>query len=428
MAILRALGMSAAAVALAVLAGNAGAAEAVKIGMVMPLTGVLGSNGQDVVAGAKLYMAQHGNTVAGRQIELIIRDDMTVPDVSKRLTQELLVNDKVDLLAGGITAGVLAIAPLVTEAKKATVIMLSGTSAVIDKSPYFVRTSFTLAQSCSVMADWAAQQGIKKVAVLVTDFAPGHEAEVAFTEAFTAHGGDVVETIHVPLQNPDFAPFLQRAKDANPQAIFVFVPAGQGGTFARQYAERGLAAAGIKLIGPGDVTDDDVLPQMNDAIVGAITAHFYSAAHPSAVNKAFVQAYEEKYGRRPNFMAVSGYDGMHLIYQALKKTNGSTDGEALIAAMKGMSWESPRGPMSIDAQTREVVHNIYLRKVERVGGALYNVEFATFNGVKDPRPANRACPKGYAPFGEICVSAVSGDIVLPMNQQMDAPAQATVGQ
>jgi branched-chain amino acid transport system substrate-binding protein len=378
----RCLGIGAAAIAMSVLASSVGATEAIKVGMVMPLTGALASNGKDVVAGAQLYMAQHGNVVAGRQVELIVRDDMTVPDVSKRLAQELLANDKVDLLAGGITAGVLAMAPLVSEAKKATVIMLSGTSGVIDKSSYFVRTSFTLAQSCSVMADWAAHHGIKKVVILVSDFAPGHEAESAFAKVFTARGGEIAETVHVPLQNPDFAPFLQRAKDAKPQAIFVFVPAGQGGTFARQYAERGLAQAGIKLIGPGDVTDDDVLPHMDDAIAGAITAHFYSAAHPSSVNKTFVRAFEEKYGYRPNFMAVSGYDGMHLIYEALRKTNGVTDGDTLVGAMKGMSWESPRGPMSIDAQGREVVHNIYLRKVEKLDGSLYNVEFATFGSLK----------------------------------------------
>ena len=272
MAKLKFLSVGAVAVALSAMAGNVDAAESVKVGMIMPLTGALASNGKDVVAGAQLFMAQHGNIVAGKQIVLIVRDDTTVPDVSKRLAQELIINDKVDIIAGGITAGVFSMAPLVNEAKKPTVIMLSGSSEVISKSPYFVRTSFTLAQSCSVIADWAVQNGIKKVVILASDFAPGHEAEAAFSKTFTAQGGEIAEAIHVPLENPDFAPFLQRAKDDKPQAVFVFVPAGQGGAFARQYAEHGLADAGIKLIGPGDVTDDDVLPHVSDAMAGAITA------------------------------------------------------------------------------------------------------------------------------------------------------------
>jgi branched-chain amino acid transport system substrate-binding protein len=334
-----------------------------------------------------LYMQLHGESVAGKKVELIVRDDTSVPDVSKRIAQELILNEKIDILGVGMTPGALAIAPLVTAAKKPAVIMLSGTSVVIDKSPYFVRTSFTLAQSSVVIADWAVKNNIRKVVTLVSDFAPGHEAEAAFKQVFLEAGGRIPELIRVPLQNPDFAPFLQRARDASPQAIFVFVPSGQGGTFARQFVERGFDKAGITLIGPGDVTDDELLPHMGDAILGAVTAHFYSAAHPSPANRAFVDAFQKEYKYRPNFTAVSGYDGMHIIYEALKKTNGATDGETLLKAMKGMAGESPRGPMSIDADTRDVVHNIYLRKVEKLNGELYNLEFATFNAVKDPKLA-----------------------------------------
>jgi branched-chain amino acid transport system substrate-binding protein len=246
-----------------------------------------------------------------------------------------------------------------------------------------VRTSFTLAQSSTIIGDWAAKNGIKKVATLTSDYAPGNDALNFFKERFLAGGGEIVEEVKVPLANPDFAPFLQRMKDAKPDAMFVFVPAGQGGNFMKQYAERGLDKSGIKVIGPGDVMDDDLLNGMGDAALGTVTAHLYSAAHPSAMNKTFVAAYKKAFSSRPGFMAVSGYDGIHLIYEALKKTGGKADGDDLIAAMKGMTWESPRGPISIDPETRDIVQNIYIRKVEKVDGELYNVEFQTFEAVKD---------------------------------------------
>jgi branched-chain amino acid transport system substrate-binding protein len=283
----------------------------------------------------------------------------------------------------------MAAAPVITEAKKPTVIMLSSTSAVVDKSPYFVRTSCTLAQSAMILADWAIRNGIKKVVTLVSDFSPGLEAEATFKARYLPAGGEIAENIRVPLRSPDFSPFLQRARDAEPQAIFAFVPSVQAVGLVKQYAERGLDKAGIKLIGPGDLTDDDTLAQVGDVMLGTLTAHFYSAAHPSAINKAFVEAYLKQSGRRANFMALSGYDGMHLIYEALKKTNGSVDSGALMAAMKGMAWESPRGPMSIDPATGEVIHNIYIRKVEKANGENYNVEFATFEAVKDWRAATQ---------------------------------------
>ena len=362
-------------------ASDAAAQDTVKIGMIMPLTGVLAAAGQQVTAGARFYMRQHGDTVAGRKVELIVKDDGTVPDVGRRLTQELIVNDKVDVIAGGLTADLMASAALITESRKPTVIMLASTTALIDKSPYFVRTSTTMAQSSAMMADWAVKNGMTRVVTLVSEFAPGVEAETLFRTRYQAAGGQVAEAIRVPLQSPDFAPALQRARDAAPQAIFLFVPSVQAGTLARQFAERGMDKSGIKLIGPGDITDDDLLPKIGDAMLGTITAHFYSVAHPSAMNKAFVEAFTRQQGSRPNFMVVSGYDGMHLIYEALRKTNGSTGSEALMAAMKGAAWESPRGPMSIDPATGEVVHNVYIRSVDRVNGELANVEFSTFQAV-----------------------------------------------
>ncbi|MES2751968.1 MAG: ABC transporter substrate-binding protein [Pseudomonadota bacterium] len=359
------------------------AQETVKIGLILPMTGGQASTGKQIDNAVKLYMQQKGDTVGGTKIQVILRDDGAVPDNTKRAAQELIVNDKVSFIAGfGVTPAALAAAPLATQAKVPLVVMAAGTSIITERSPYIVRTSFTLAQSSVIIGDWAAKNGIKKVATLTSDYAPGNDALQFFKERFVAGGGEVVEEVKVPLSNPDFAPFLQRMKDAKPDAMFVFVPAGQGGNFMKQYAERGLT--GIKVIGPGDVMDDDLLNGMGDAALGAVTAHHYSAAHPSQMNKDFVAAYKKAFGQRPGFMAVSGYDGMHLIYEALKKTGGKTDGDALIEAMKGMKWESPRGPISIDPETRDIVQNIYIREVKKVDGELYNLEFATFDAVKDP--------------------------------------------
>jgi branched-chain amino acid transport system substrate-binding protein len=372
-----------------VAAGSAHAQDTVKIGMVMPMTGPLAAAGQQVLAGARLYVKQHGDTVAGKKIELIVRDDASSGETGKRLIQEEIVNDKVDIIGGGLTADLFPSASLITETQKPTVIMISSTTAVVEKSPFFVRTSCTLAQSSAILADWTMKQGLGKAVTLVTEFAPGLEAEETFTNNYKAAGGQIAEVIRVPLRSPDFAPFLQRVKEAAPQALFVFVPSTQAAAFAKQFVERGLDKAGITLIGPGDLTDDEALPGMGDAMLGTVTAHFYSAAHASAFNKAFTSAYREEAKDAANFMAVSGYDGMHVIYEALKKSAGSTDGKTLIAAMRGMTWESPRGPMSIDRNTGEVVHNIYIRKVEKAGGELRNVEFETFNNVRDPRVATR---------------------------------------
>jgi branched-chain amino acid transport system substrate-binding protein len=375
-----------AAAAFGLAAAPAQAQSTVKVGALLPMTGQQQSTGVEIAAAIRLYMAQNGDTVAGKKIEVLIKDDGAVPDNTKRLAQELIVSDKVNFLVGfGVTPAALAVAPLSTEAKIPEVVMAAGTSIITERSPYIVRTSFTLPQSTVIMADWALKNGIKKVVSMVSDYAPGIDSEVSFKDTFIKGGGQVLESIRVPLANPDFAPFLQRARDAKPDAVFVFVPSGQGGTFVKQFIERGLDKAGIKIIGPGDVTDDDLLNGMGDQVIGTVTAHMYSAAHPSQANKAYVAAFKKANpSLRPNFMSVGGYDGMHLIYEALKKTGGKTDGDSLIAAMKGMAWESPRGPISIDPQTRDIIQNIYMRKVEKVDGELYNVEFETFPNVKDP--------------------------------------------
>ncbi len=378
-----ALAIAAAAGALG--ANRAAAEDTVKIGLVMPMTGTVGAAGQEVVAAVKLYMAQHGDMVAGKKIEVLIRDDGSIPDNAKRLAQELVVNDKVAILGAGTTPSAMSMAPIATEAKIPTVVMISGTSVVTERSPYYVRTCFTLGQQSGIIADWAIKNGSHKAVSVLSDWAPGAEAGKAFEQHFTQGGGQVLETLKVPLANPDFAPFLQRAADLHPDTLFVFVPAGQAGAFARQFAERGLDKSGIKLVGPGDIVDDNDLAATGDTMLGVVTAGFYSAAHPSALNKEYVAAYAKATGgKRANFISVGGYDGMHLIYEALKKTKGNTDPDALLAAMKGMSWESPRGPISIDPDTRDIIQNVYIRKVEKKNGQLYNVEFATFANVKDP--------------------------------------------
>ena len=373
------------ALAAGTLVSTGASAEDVKVGVVLPLTGGLAPVGKQVQAGIKAYMDKNGATVAGKKIDLIVKDDGSVADNSKRLAQELIVNDKVAIIGSALTPSAMAIGPLSTQAKTANVVMVSGTSGVINpNNPYMVRTSFTLGQQSGIIAEWAAKNGSKKVVIVQSDWAPGAEATAVFTEAFTKAGGQIAETIKVPLANPDFAPFLQRARDANPDTLFVFVPAGQAGTFAKQFAERGLDKAGIKLIGPGDIVDDNDLPGMGDAMLGVVTACIYSTYHNSPMNKEYVAAFKKANGYRPNFISLGGYDGMHLIYEALKKTQGKTDREALITAMTGMKWESPRGPISIDPETREIVQNVYIGKIEKVDGELYNVEFATFHAVKDP--------------------------------------------
>jgi branched-chain amino acid transport system substrate-binding protein len=366
------------------------AQEVFKIGLILPMTGPSASTGKQIEAAARLFMAQNGDKVAGRKIELIVKDDGGVPDATKRVAQELVVNNKVGVLSGfGLTPLALATAPIATQSKTPMVVMAAATSTITEASPFIVRTSFTLPQCAVAMGDWAPKNGIKRVVTLVSDYGPGIDAERYFKERMQLNSAQVVESLRVPLRNPDFAPFLQKVRDLKPDALFVFVPSGAGAAVMKQFLERGMDKAGIKLIGTGDLTDDDQLNDMGDGALGVVTAHHYSAAHPSALNKKFVDAFKKaNNGLRPNFMAVGGYDGMRVIYEALKNTKGGQGGgEALLAAMKGQIFESPRGQIYIDAQTRDVVHNIYLRKVEKKDGQLYNVEFDVIKDMKDPGKA-----------------------------------------
>ena len=373
----------------AIVVAPAFAQGTVKLGLIGEFSGPFAEYGQQMMGGIKAYMKLHGDTVAGKKIEIIQKDTTgPAPDVAKRLAQELISRDKVDMLIGfGLTPNAMAVAPVATETKKPMIIMNAATSIITTKSPYIVRVSMTLPQVATPMAEWAAKNGIKRVYTAVSDYGPGLDAEAAFIKAFKAAGGEIVDSVHIPLKNPDFAPFIQRIKDAKPQAVFLFLPAGeQGIAFMKGFKERGLAEAGIKLIATGDITDDSVLEAMGDSTLGLITSFHYSAAHDSPENKAFIKAYTEVNGTkmRPNFMAVAAFDGMAAIYAALTKTGGSTDGDKILAAMKGMKIDSPRGPISIDPETRDIIQTMYIRNVEKVNGQLYNVEFDKFPDQKDP--------------------------------------------
>lgn len=363
-----------------------GARGPIKVGLILPMTGPFQSTGRQIEAAVRLCVQERGGIVAGQPIEVVLRDDGGVADATRRLAQELVVNEKVRFLAGfGLTPLALAAAPIATRAKVPQVVMAAATAAITEQSPFIVRTSVTIPQTTTVLADWAARNGLRKLVTLVTDYGPGIDAETWLKNWFSEAGGQVVETLRVPLQNPDFAPFLQRARDAAPDALFAFVPSGVGSVLMRQFAERGLNGSGIRLIALGDVTDDDILNGMGDTALGVVTAHYYSAAHDSPENRRFVEGFRRAAnGARPNFMAVGGHDGMTLICKAVEAAGTSADGAGLVEAMKGMSWESPRGPVTIDPRTREMVQNIYIRRVERVNGELFNVEFDTFPAVSDP--------------------------------------------
>ncbi|HXY05862.1 MAG TPA: ABC transporter substrate-binding protein [Burkholderiaceae bacterium] len=378
-----------AAVWLSALCGSAAAAgDTIKVGILVEMSGTFASFGQQITTGAKAYMKQNGDTVAGKKVELIIRDTTgPAPDVAKRLAQELIVQDEVDFIAGfGLTPNALAVAPIVTEAKKPTIIMNAATSIITTKSPYIARVSFTLPQVTEPMAQWAYKSGLRKVYTAVADYPPGIDAEKTFKNAFTKLGGEIVGEARIPLVNPEFGPFVQRIKDAKPQALFVFVPAGELAVgFMKAYTERGLANAGIKLITTGDVVDDGVINALGDDVLGVISTHHYSVAHDSPENATFLAEYAKiNSTQRPNFMAVGGYDGMAAIYEVIRKLNGNIDGDKAMQVLRGMKWTSPRGPILIDADTRDIVQNVYVREAKKVGGKIYNVEFETFPMVKDP--------------------------------------------
>jgi branched-chain amino acid transport system substrate-binding protein len=366
---------------------SADAQQPIKIGLIMPYSGQFADTATQMDNGVKLYIQRNGDSVAGRKIELIRRDTGGVaPDVAKRLAQELVVRDNVDILAGFVlTPNALAAGDVSAEAKKFMVVMNAATAIITTKSPYMARTSVTVPQLNESFGTWAYKSGIRKVYTMVSDYGPGHDAEGAFQRAFKEAGGEIVGSVRFPVANPDFSAFVQRAKDLNPEAIYIWVPGGaQPAAIGKALAERGIDPRKTKILGQGELAEEEALQSMGEAGLGIITVYHYDLNHDSALNKDFVKAYNDANKRNPNIYAIGGYDGMHLIYESLKKTGGKTDGEALIAAAKGMAWESPRGPMSIDPATRDVVQTVYIRRVEKVGNQLRNVEFDKIERVKDP--------------------------------------------
>jgi len=376
-----------AVLAVALAAGTANAQQAVKVGVVMSFSGQFADPGAQIDNGIKLYMKQNGDTVAGRKIEIIRKDSGGIaPDVAKRLSQEVIVRDGAQILAGyDLTPNALAAADVSAQAKTFMVNMNAATSVITTKSPYMARTSFTVYQLNEALGAWAYKNGVRRAYTLVSDFGPGWDGEAAFQKGFKDAGGEIIGAARYPVANLDFTAFVQRAKDANPDGIYIWVPGGpQPAAIGKAIAERGIDKSKVKVMGQGELTYEEALKSMGDAGLGLITAFHYDFNHQSPKNRAFVSAYNAEFKRNPDMFSVGGYDGMHLIYEALKKTGGKTDPEALIAAAKGMAWESPRGPMSIDPETRDVIQTVYIRRVERVGGQLVNVEFDKIENVKDP--------------------------------------------
>src|SRR5438067_3577395 len=385
---LRTIGLVAALVPFA-----AAAQQTIKIGMINVLSGQFADAGAQLGNGAKTYMKMHGDTVAGKKIEIIRRDvGGPNPDVAKRHAQELVVRDKVDLLAGFLlTPNALAAADVSAEAKKFMVVMNAATSVIITKSPYMIRTSVTLPQVMETFGTWAATKGgLKQNYTMVTDYGPGHDAEAAFASAFKAAGGTIVGSVRFPVANPDFAAFVQRAKDLAPQSIFIFIPGGaQPAALGKAMAERGIDKKQTKVLGSGETTAEAALKAMGENALDIITAWHYDYTMDNPLNKAFVKEYNAMHGRNPDFFSIGAYDGMHAIYETLKKTKGNTDGEAMIKAAKGLKWDSPRGPMSIDAETRDVVQDVQIRRVQKVGSEYMNVPFDRIPQVKDPAGERR---------------------------------------
>jgi len=380
---LKKLALAGAALILGV--SGASAQGTVKIGLINVLSGQFADAGIQLDNGIKTYMKQHGDTVAGKKIELIRRDVGGVsPDLAKRFAQELVVRDGVDMLGGFLlTPNALAAADVSAQAKKFMVVMNAATSMIITKSPYMIRTSTTLPQIMDTFGKWAAKSGIKQCYTMVTDYGPGHDSEAAFVNAFKGAGGQIVGSVRFPVANPDFSAFIQRAKDLNPECIYIFVPGGaQPAALGKAFAERGIDPK--KILASGEVTAEQALANMGDASIGIVSAWHYDYKSKAPLNVAFVKAFNEMHKRNPDFFSIGGYDGMHAIYETLKKTGGKTDGESLINAAKGMKWDSPRGPMSLDPQTRDVVQTVYIRRVQKVDGELVNLPFDKIENVKDP--------------------------------------------
>lgn len=389
----RARFLAALAAATAVLAtGPALANEPLKIGLIATYSGPYADYGKQFDDGIALYLKESGGKIGGRAVEIVKKDTAgAAPDLAKRLAQELVVRDKVNFLTGlDFSPNAFSVATIATQAKIPTVVINASASAITTSSPYIARVSFTVQQVSAPMAQWALKNGIKDAYTVVADYGPGADAETAFKKAFSAGGGTVSGSVRTPMSNPDFSAYVQRIKDAKPQAVFFFFPSGvMPPAFLKVWKERGMDAAGIKLLATGEATDDSYLEATGDIALGLVTSHHYSYAHASAKNQKFVKDFAAAFGTklRPSYFAVAAYDGMAALDAALKKTGGDVTGDKVMAALKGLKLESPRGPIEIDADTRDIVQTVYIRRTEKVGGQLVNTEFDKFDAVKDPGKA-----------------------------------------
>ena len=376
-----------AAALLGLAAAPAVAEDSIKIGVIAPLSGPFADSGDQLLRGLDTYMSQHGDSVGGRKIEQLRRDSAGDPATAKRLAQELVTRDKVDFLAGFVfTPEVLSVAPVGTEAHTPMVIMNAAGRPITEKSPYLVRFSYAQDILAAKMGEWAPKNGITKVYTAVADFSTGYESEAAFGKAFAQAGGTLVGAIRMPLANPDFAAYVQRIADARPEAVYLFVPSPQPKDFIRQFIDLGLKGAGTKLISGTGIVDTNVKNALGDAVTGILTTMVYSEAHPTALNRRFVADYQALFGTNlePNYVAVGAYDGLAAIYQVVAKLGGAIDGDKAMEAFKGMSFESPRGPIAIDPETRDITESIYIRRVEPSDSGLVNREIYEFPKIRVP--------------------------------------------
>ena len=379
------VGLAAATLAIGVAAADA--QETVKLGMINEYSGQFADTGNQIDHGVRLYVKQHGDTIAGKKIEILRKDTGGIaPDIAKRLAQELVVRDNAEIFGGfSLTPNALAAADISAQAKRFMVVMNAATSVITEKSPYIARTSSTTPQLNYTLGQWAAKNGVKTVYTMVSDYGPGIDAETWFQKGFKEGGGEILGSVRFPVANPDFSAFIQAAKDKNPDAIYIWIPGGaQPAAVGKALSERGIDTKKTKVLGQDALASESALAAMGDVSIGIITVSDYDFNHQSPMNKEFVKAYNDEFKRNPDFFSIGGYDGAHLIYAVLEKTGGKADGDSLIAAAKGMSWESPRGPIMIDPETRDIVQTVYIRRVEKTPAGLLNVEFDSVPNVKDP--------------------------------------------
>ncbi|RVU14258.1 ABC transporter substrate-binding protein [Methylobacterium oryzihabitans] len=384
--VLKSLGAGAAALALGRPA-LAQSSEPLRIGMIVTYSGPYADYGRQMDNGMALWLKQNGGKVAGREVAIIKRDTAgPAPDLATRFARELITRDKVDAIMGlDFSPNAIAIGPVLSQAKIPCIVLNASASVIPSKSPYFARISFTVGQVSAPMGTWAGRQGTKTAMTLVSDYGPGADAEKAFGQSFAAAGGKVVGALRAPLSNPDFSAFVQRIRDEKPEAAFFFFPSGDlPNNFLKAARERGLAEAGIRLLATGEAMDDSYMQAAGDAGLGLITTHHYSTAHPSDLNRRFVAGYRAEHGDyAPNYMAMTAYDGLAALDAALAKSGGK-GGDALMTALRGLAFESPRGPIEIGPETRDIVQTVYVRRTERIDGRLVCTEFDKFDRVTDP--------------------------------------------